>query len=81
MTTIHDVHPWYLRDATGTATGLSYTTREQADEAAAARPGHTVHQETADRAGPLDYGTTAYTQRVSDVTPRAWKPRGYGGVE
>lgn len=80
MTTIHDVHPWYLRDQDGTATGLSYTARDQAEEAAAARPGHTVHQETADRAGPLHPGTTRYTQPVRRPV-RAWKPRGYGGVE
>ena len=81
MPTIHDVHPWYLRDATGTATGLSYSTREQADEAAAARPGHTVHQETADRAGPVSFSTTKYTRPAPSAPVRAWKPRGYGGVE
>jgi hypothetical protein len=81
MTTIHGVQPWYLRDEHGVDTGLSYPDQETAREAAAVRPRHTVHQETADRAGQASFATTAHTQRVSDITPRAWKRRGYGGVE
>lgn len=81
MSAPSDLLPYYLRDPDGVDTGLQYRTREDAEEAAAARPGYTVD-------GPDLYVTGdrgwagQHVQLVSPapVEPR-WKPRGWGGTE
>jgi hypothetical protein len=72
-----DLLPWYERAPDGTFTGRDWATEDQARAEAA--PGRTVHQETSALVGALSFGTTTYTRRVSSVTRRSWKPRGWGG--
>lgn len=71
--------PWYERDASGVWTGREWATEPEARAEVA--PGCTVHQETSARVGRLDpFTRSRFTQWVSSVVRRDWKPRGFGGT-
>jgi hypothetical protein len=71
--------PWYERDAAGVWTGREWST--EAEARAGVALGCSVHVELSAVVKPATFGRTTYSQRVSDVVPRLWKPRGQAGTD
>lgn len=71
--------PWYERGPDGVWTGREWAT--EAEARAAVTPGCEVYAELSAAVEPASFRRTEHSQWVSDVVLRAWKPRGFGGVD